>query len=193
MRRLAWAPRVAVRRNRRPAASGQHLANVNVGGLAQNFSIEEWARNLNLGKEPEVASYANKVYLVTLSRVLSSTLASRPDLRGPGTLDREEICRALFDAFEIPMVKSRGGRPRPEDGGPRILKSLVAKLFGADVTLHVHVGIELASQQRFRAAKRALLEQHGLVEKAGSVGCRLNSPTLRPPSADPRLGFSMSI
>ena len=48
-------------------------------------------------------------------------------MRDRGTLDREEISRAFLDAFENPMVAARGGRPRAEDGGRRILKMLEAK------------------------------------------------------------------
>ena len=83
MRRPTAAPKATVMR--RPAASVHFDA----------FSLDSWKKSLDLGNEPDVGRYINSVYLVTLSRVLASTLGTRPDLRDPASLEREEIRRRV--------------------------------------------------------------------------------------------------
>ena len=150
MRRPAAAPKAAVMR--RPAAS------TSLG----NVSVESWTESLGLGNEADAGSSVNSVYLVTFARVLANTLATRPDLRDPASLEREEIRQAVLDAFENPMVTSNGGRPRVQDGSPLVLKMIIAKELHADGTVHFHVAVKLASYQRFETAKRTLLVRHGL-------------------------------
>ena len=99
MRRPAAAPKATVMR--RPAASVPFDA----------FSLDSWKKSLDLGNEPDVGRYITSFYLVAFSRVLASTLGTRPDLRDPASLEREEIRSAVFDAFENPMA-SCTGRPR---------------------------------------------------------------------------------
>ena len=55
------------------------------------FSLEIWAKSLDLGPEPEAGNYVNLVCLGTISRVLQSALSTRPDLKDPALFDREEI------------------------------------------------------------------------------------------------------
>ena len=129
-------------------------------------TIEEWAHSLGIGDE--LADDSVSVYLVTLARVLASTLAERPDLRDPSSLSREEVRSAVADSLENPMAQIMGGRPRTIDG-PLVLKMLNSKEPHLDGDFHHHVGVKLSRNQRFQAAKRTLLLRYGLPSHWSSV------------------------
>ena len=87
-------------------------------------NLDTWAAELDVGHEPDPGEYTNSVYLVTLARVLASTLAGAPHLRDPSGLSREEIRAAIWDALENPELhdseaQTRGHTFGRELGRPR--------------------------------------------------------------------------
>ena len=132
------------------------------------FDLGAWEAQLDLG--PQKDDSRLEVYLVTLARVLASTLAAAPHLRDVTTLSREEVRAAVWDALENPAASASGaGRPRSTDAGPLVLKMLVVMEKHADGSIHFHVAVKLSSQQRFLAAKRTLLSRHGLASHWSST------------------------
>lgn len=147
---------------RRPAAAAPAPAPASAAAPAPD--LVEWAKQLDLGPEKDFdGGQSYYVYLVTLSRVLASTLLGAPHLRDPSGLSRLQVRDAVWDAVENPEATSRGGRPRDEDLGPLVLKLIVVREKHADTSYHFHVGLKLRSKLRFLAAKRTLLDRHGLV------------------------------
>ena len=121
-----------------------------------------WAKLLELGPETLKDSTGQYVYLVTLSRVLASTLDAAPHLCDPSGWSRQQVLDAVWDAMENPCVTTRGGRPRDAEQGGIILKEIVVREKHTDESYHFHVGLHLRTKQRFLAAKRTLLERHRL-------------------------------
>ena len=121
-----------------------------------------WAKLLELGPETLKDSTGQYVYLVTLSRVLASTLDAAPHLCDPSGWSRQQVLDAVWDAMENPCVTTRGGRPRDAEQGGIILKEIVVREKHTDEGYHFHVGLHLRTKQRFLAAKRTLLERHRL-------------------------------
>ena len=121
---------------RRPAAAG-----CSVGAVA--FDVAACAQSLDIGPETTSQDRVGRVYLGTISRVLSSTLAASPHLRDPGTLRRDAVRDAVLDAWENPLDSVRGGRPRFDNGGGVASKMLVAMERHADGSFHFHVAVKL--------------------------------------------------
>ena len=86
-----------------------------------------WAKLLELGPETLTDSTGQYVYLVTLSRVLASTLDAAPHLCDPSGWSRQQVLDAVWDAMENPCVTTRGGRPRDAEQGGIILKEIVVR------------------------------------------------------------------
>ena len=147
---------------RRPAAAVlcRPAAAHAVCATLPTFDLVGWEAQLDLG--PVDDELLSSVYLVTLPRVLAATLASTQHLQDPSSLSREQIRDAVWGAMENLDVTARGGRPRDPNQGPLMLKVSVVKEKHSDGSYHFHVGLKLRSQQRFLAARRTLLDRHGL-------------------------------
>lgn len=109
----------------------------------------------SLGSE-EAADAKRRVYLVTLSRVLSPA-AGYKDL---GAVSREQVSAAVRDAFENPTGVGVGGRPRVADGC--VDKLITFREHHSDGSSHFHVAVRLKTPQRFAGVKRALKDRHQL-------------------------------
>ena len=99
-------PGMAVKK--RPAAS--QASNVPVRkrpAASVVVNLDTWAAELDVGQEPDPGEYTSIVYLVTLARLLASTLAEAPHLRDPSGLSREEVRAAIWDALENHELTSR--------------------------------------------------------------------------------------
>ena len=73
---------------------------------------------------PEDEAWKARVYLITFSRILPSTLAVG-ELQDLEALTRADVRDAVCDAWQRPLPDQAGrGRPRTEDG-PRVLKLVV--------------------------------------------------------------------
>ena len=106
---------------------------------------------------PEDTGKKQWVYLATVSRVLPDAFESK-DLVDIQSLSRETIRDMFLDAFNNPMEKARGGRPRTEDDSADVVDKLVVvfqeRHAAGDV--HFHIAIKLLRTLRFGAAKRTL-------------------------------------
>ncbi|CAK0878955.1 unnamed protein product [Prorocentrum cordatum] len=102
------------------------------------------------------------VYLVTISRVLDATLPDGRQYRDLGTMSREDIGKAVADAFNNPIpTGSAGGRPRKEpDGQALVSMAVVFQEKHKDGAIHFHVAVKLTRSGRFQQAKRTLRERH---------------------------------
>ncbi|CAK0871463.1 unnamed protein product [Prorocentrum cordatum] len=102
------------------------------------------------------------VYLVTISRVLDATLPDGRQHRDLGTMSREDIGKAVDDAFNNPIpTGSAGGRPRKEpDGQALVSMAVVFQEKHKDGAIHFHVAVKLTRSGRFQQAKRTLRERH---------------------------------
>ena len=142
----------------------------------------------SLGPETELNQ---RIYLVTISRVLPSTtgVAAYRDL---STLSREDVGRMVKDAFDDPIATRAGGRPRGEDGGGRVEFLAVAKEFHADGSPHFHVVVKLRHRMRFMPAKATLQQRHHVPSHWSSTHSQLWSavryihvPSPKKPRVDP--------
>ncbi|CAK0851927.1 unnamed protein product, partial [Prorocentrum cordatum] len=102
------------------------------------------------------------VYLVTISRVLDATLPDGRQHRDLGAMSREDIGKAVADAFNNPIpTGSAGGRPRKEpDGQALVSMAVVFQEKRKDGAIHFHVAVKLTRSGRFQQAKRTLRERH---------------------------------
>ncbi|CAK0899975.1 unnamed protein product [Prorocentrum cordatum] len=102
------------------------------------------------------------VYLVTISRVLDATLPDGRQCRDLGTMSREDIGKAVADAFNNPIpTGSAGGRTRQEpDGQALVSMAVVFQEKHKDGAIHFHVAAKLTRSGRFQQAKRTLRERH---------------------------------
>ncbi|CAK0825254.1 unnamed protein product [Prorocentrum cordatum] len=102
------------------------------------------------------------VYLVTISRVLDATLPDGRQCRDLGTMSREDIGKAVADAFNNPIpTGSAGGRPRKEpDGQALVSMAVVFQEKHKDGAIHFHVAVKLTRSGCFQQAKRTLRERH---------------------------------
>ena len=132
--------------------------------------VQAWAQQLDLGAELQAHEQNSvDVYLASFSRLLASTMAAAPQLRDPGPMSREQIRDAVWDAWENPVATLQGGRPRAAAMEALVSKLLVVKEKHADGTYHFHVAVKLSKKLRFAAAKRTLMERHGLVSHWSST------------------------
>jgi hypothetical protein len=151
-----------------PAALG-HQPPVAVVAAPVPFDVASWAQTLDLGPELDGGGGSITVYLGTFSRVLAATLAASPQLRDPSAFTREQIRDAVLDAWGNPLPSVAGGRPRVDDGSPVVSKMLVVRERHVDGAYHFHVAVKLGPTLRFGAAKRTLMERHGLVSHWSST------------------------
>ena len=77
--------------------------------------MQAWAEEIQLGPDEVERNHSRTLYLITFSRLLSTT-ASATHLRDPSVTTREEIRDVVFDAVENPMIdRAHGGRPRTRE------------------------------------------------------------------------------
>lgn len=125
--------------------------------------VSTFRQAFDIDPQEDVKAHARKVYLVTFSRILESTLQNSAHLRSPEDLSREEVRGALVDALENPDVNHvGGGRPRDDENRLTVLKALVVREMHADSSVHFHAGVKLSCQSRFAAAKKTLAARYGL-------------------------------
>ena len=101
----------------------------------------------SVGPESELNQ---RIYLVTISRVLCST-AGGGGYRDLSTLSREDVGRMVKDAFDNPIVTGAGGRPRGADSASRVEFLAVAIPRGRGPTLPR--SREAPAQDAFHACK----------------------------------------
>ena len=106
--------------------------------------------------DPEVADANQYVYLVTVSRLLPSTIAA--GCRDPQTLSRKELCAIIRDSLENPDAGAAGGRPRTN---PLLVeKCFVFQETHADGSKHFHAAVKISRNMRFTPAKATMRTRH---------------------------------
>ena len=98
------------------------------------FDLHAWADQLDFGAPSRSEDLRSMVFLITMSRVLETTITNGVPLRDPSTLTHEQIRAAVLDAFENPVASPQGGRPRSSSSGPVVCKMLIAREKHADGT-----------------------------------------------------------
>ena len=126
---------------------------------ASQISSEDWLGQLGA----EEAGAKKWVYLITFSCLLAETIAAATgELRDLATITRKEICMAVLDAFEKPLLDpAAGGRPRQHTAS--IVRQIVVFLEKhVDGSTHFHAAVLLGVQMRWSAVKRTLRTRHKL-------------------------------
>ena len=107
----------------------------------------------------------NRVYLGTFSHLLPETI----DVQGlldPKDLTREQVARAVMDAWNNPIQSNRGGRPRAANAagtdGAVVEKLVVFREHHASGGVHFHIAVKLTRSLSFLRAKTTLRERHCL-------------------------------
>ena len=107
---------------------------------------------MDLGKEENDAR--RSVYLVTIARVLTTTLETTQGLADVVQMSREQVLEAVRDAVDKP---DRVGHGRARSGdGTLVRKMVVYKQEHADGDPHFHVALKVEGSQRFLCWKRTI-------------------------------------
>lgn len=116
----------------------------------------------------EEANAVQRVYLVTISRVIAARLEDGRPYKDLATMSREDVGLAIRDALDNPLpTGARGGRPRAAAVDGVDQASLVSFLVvfrerHADGSVHFHIVVKLAKNFRFGSAKHTLCIRHCL-------------------------------
>ena len=125
---------------------------------AAPLDANEWLAQLG----GELLLEKSWVYLVSFSRILQARMQAG-DLCDITVLSREQVHKAVLDAFENPVASAKGaGRPR-EATTPLVKKMVVFQELHADESPHFHVAVLLTRQFRWAAPKKTLLQRHRMV------------------------------
>ena len=103
----------------------------------------------SLGPETELNQ---RIYLVTMSRVLPTTVGLGP-YRDLTTVTREDVGQMVKDAFDDPLATGAGGRPRAADRPSCVKFIAVAQEYHKDGSPHFHVVVRLGHRMRFHACE----------------------------------------
>jgi hypothetical protein len=116
----------------------------------------------------EEANASQRVYLVTISRVVAARLEDGRPYKDLTTMSRMDIGLAIRDAFDKPLPTGpRGGRPRAGahdgvDQASLLSFVVVFREHHADGSVHFHAVVKLTKNFRFGSAKHALRIRHCL-------------------------------
>ena len=105
-----------------------------------------------------------RVYLVTISRVLPDTLQST-DLVDISGFTRQDIAECVRKALQEPVsTGTRGGRPRVQDaeGESLVQKLVVFREQHSTGEVHFHVAVKLSHPMRFKMPKETLRKRDKL-------------------------------
>jgi len=105
-----------------------------------------------------------RVYLITMSRVMGATLPGGRPYKDLDSLSRDVVGLAVVAAFNdpLPLAAGAAGRPRNSTDKSNVELVVVFRELHEDGSVHFHVVIKLKSCFRFKTAKRSLAERDGL-------------------------------
>ena len=103
-----------------------------------------------------------RIYLITMARVLGATLPDGRSYKDLNTISREDVALAVVDAFNAPLPTGLGGRPRQHPDESKVQLACAFKEPHEDGDVHFHIVVKLGGNMRFKNAKRTLQERHCL-------------------------------
>lgn len=110
----------------------------------------------------EQAGSIQRVYLITISRVLDALLPDGSEYKDLRLLSRADVGDAIRDAFDNVLPTGQAGRPRQAGGSSVVSFVVVFRELHADGSVHFHAVLKLSRPYRFAGAKKALQDRHGL-------------------------------
>ena len=108
--------------------------------------------------EKENDKAIQRVYLITMARVLATSLSNGRVYKDLSTLSRADVGNATISSFNILLPAGISGGA-PQQGCDRVLLVVVFREQHSDGSIHFHVVVKLAQNARFKSAKRTLREQ----------------------------------
>ena len=109
-------------------------------------------------EEGEKDDSNQRVYLITMARVIAAQLADGREYKDLSTVTRADIGKATVSSFNSPLPPGlSGGRTREVQD--KVLLVFVFREQHADGSVHFHVAVKLVGNSRFKSAKRTLREQ----------------------------------
>ena len=115
--------------------------------------------------EEEEKTAVQRVYLITVARVLGAKLADGRQYKNLQSVDRKTIGMAVLDAFDNPLTTgagTTGGRPRAQSEEVESIVTLlvVFRESHRDGSIHFHIVVKLSRPYRFVNVKRTLRIRH---------------------------------
>ena len=111
--------------------------------------------------QPE-SNIVQTVYLITMARVLASTLADGANFKDLNVVERKTIAEAVLDAFNNPVASTCGGRPRTSGSINVVELIVVYRESHEDGSIHFHIAVKLRRGQHFASAKKTLQVRHSM-------------------------------